>query len=151
MEIFSFLAQYGSWAWVVGGLILLGIELIVPGGIFIWLGGAAIATGLFNFILPMPWAMQWAVFGALSLIAIIIWLKFGRKAMNTKTDTPFLNKRAERFIGREVILEKAIDQGFGRVKLDDTMWRVSGPDLKKGTMVKIVSAKSAVLEVEEIT
>jgi len=151
MDLIEFISKYGSWSWIVGGLILLALELMLPGGILIWLGLAAVATGLVTFIIPIGWAMQWAIYGALALISIILWLKYGRKAMNTKTDNPFLNDRAKRFIGREIVLDKAIDQGYGRVKLDDTIWRVSGQDMAKGSMVKITGYEGAVLEVEEIS
>lgn len=150
MDILSFLAQYGAWSWIIGGLIILAIELIVPGGVFIWLGTAAITTGLVVLVLPIGFAVQWALYGVLALSGIILWLKFGRKAMNTKTDSPFLNKRTERFVGREAVLEDAIHQGFGRVKMDDTTWRVSGDDLPKGARVKIVGHEGVVLKVEVV-
>ncbi len=150
MDLVGFLAQYGAWSWIVGGLILLAIELIVPGGVFVWLGGAAIATGLVVLVLPIGFAMQWVIFGTLALIAIILWLKFGRKMLNTKTDSPFLNKRAERFVGREVVLEEAISGGFGRVKMDDTTWRVAGEDAPKGSKVKIIGHEGVILKVEAV-
>ena len=150
MDLLAFFEQYGPWSWIIGGLILLAIELVVPGGIFIWLGGAAIATGLIILVVPLDFAVQWVLYGALSLVGIVLWLKFGRKMINTKTDSPFLNKRAERFVGREAALEEAIDQGFGRVKMDDTTWRVSGADLPKGSRVKIIGHDGVVLKVEAV-
>ncbi len=149
MDLIAFIAEYGSWSWVVGGLILLAIELIVPGGVFVWLGGAAIATGLVTFLVPMNWPMQWAIYGVLCIVTIVLWLKYGKKAINTKTDNPFLNARAERLVGREASLKEPINQGFGSVKLDDTTWRVSGSDLPKDTMVKIIGYDGTVLKVEK--
>jgi hypothetical protein len=150
MDLIEFISQYGSWAWIVGGLILLAIEIFVPGGVFVWLGAAAIATGLFSFIIPMGWALQWALFGVLTIVGIVLWLKYGRKIINSETDSPFLNKRAKRFFGQKIVLEEAIIQGFGRVKLDDTTWRVAGKDLPKGTIVKVIDADGAILKVEKV-
>ncbi len=150
MDLLDYFAQYGSWSWVIFGFILLAIELVVPGGVFVWLGMAAIATGLVSLILPIDFAWQWVLYGVLSLSGVVLWLKFGRKAMNSETDSPFLNKRAERFVGREAVLEEAISQGFGRVKMDDTTWRVSGKDMRKGTRVKIVGHDGVILKVEPV-
>lgn len=151
MDLIAFLGEYGPWSWIVGGMMLLAIELIVPGGVFVWLGGAAIATGLAVLVLPLGWPVQWALYGILTLVGIILWLKFGRRVANSETDSPFLNERAERFVGRETVLEDAIVQGFGRVKMDDTTWRVAGLDLPKGAKVKILGHDGAVLKVEEVS
>ncbi len=149
MNIIEFIEQYIPWSWIVGGLVLLAIELIVPGGVFVWLGLAAIITGLSILVFPISFAWQWVLFGILSIAGVAIWLKFGRRASNEITENPFLNRRAERLIGREVVLKEAINQGVGRVKIDDTTWRVAGPDLAKGKRVKIVGHDGAILRVEE--
>ena len=44
MDIIALVAQYGAWSWVVGGLVLLALELVVPGGIFLWLGGSVVVA-----------------------------------------------------------------------------------------------------------
>lgn len=49
-----------------------------------------------------------------------------------------------------MVLEQAIEQGFGRVVLGDSVWRVSGPDLPVGQRVRIVGSQGAVLVVEPL-
>ena len=39
--------------------------------------------------------------------------------------------------------------GVGKVKVDDTRWKISGPDLKSGTKIKVVSVQGSVLVVEK--
>ena len=46
-------------------------------------------------------------------------------------------------------LDQAIENGVGYVRLDDSRWKVSGPDLPKGTKVRVTGADGTVLEVEE--
>jgi hypothetical protein len=147
MQIVSFVAANAPWSWVIAGLIFLALELILPGGILVWLGVAGIVTGLMLLFQPLDWPWQWLIFGVLSLGSILVWLRYSRSKPE-KTDRPYLNRRADQLVGQEAVLEQAIAQGFGRIILGDTVWRVSGPDLPKGQRVRIVGASGAVLAVE---
>ncbi len=40
----------GAWAWIILGVLLIGVELLAPGAFFLWLGLAAIVTGLLSLI-----------------------------------------------------------------------------------------------------
>jgi membrane-bound ClpP family serine protease len=42
----SALAALGPWVWIIMGLLFMLVELLAPGLFFIWLGLAALATGL---------------------------------------------------------------------------------------------------------
>lgn len=149
MDILAFAAQYGPWSWVIAGLVLLGLELVLPGGILLWLGVAAVVTGILSAFITMDWPVQFVIFGVLAVASIALWLRL--KPHGTPTDRPFLNRRAERLVGQEVVLNQPIRDGFGRVSLDDTTWRVQGPDLAAGQKVRIVSADGAVLKVEAVS
>lgn len=149
MQIVEFIAANGHWSWIVAGLILLALELVVPGGFLLWMGISGVATGLLLMVQPMPWPLQWLIFGALSLVTIVLWVRWNR-GRPPASDRPYLNQRADRFIGHETVLEEAIEQGFGRVVLGDTVWRVSGPDLPVGQAVRIVGSDGAVLKVEPV-
>ena len=152
MDLINLLAEYGPWAWIVGGIVLLAVELVVPGGVFVWLGAAAVATGLVDLVWPLSLPLQWALFGLLSLLGIFFWLKFWRnRADDAQTDSPFLNRRAARFVGHETELAEPIKDGFGRLKLDDTMWRISGPDLPAGARIRVIGYEAAVLSVEAVS
>jgi membrane protein implicated in regulation of membrane protease activity len=61
------------WGWVIAGAILLGAELTFVSAHFylVFIGGAAIVTGLAAALAaPAPW-VQWALFAALSLISMV--------------------------------------------------------------------------------
>ena len=149
MQIIDFVAANGHWSWIVAGMILLALELVVPGGFLLWMGISGIVTGLLVLVQPMPWPLQWLIFGVLSLLSIALWVQWNRQRP-TASDRPFLNRRADQFIGHETVLEQAIEQGFGRVVLGDTVWRVAGPDLPIGQRVRIAGSDGAVLRVEPI-
>lgn len=149
MDLIAFLAANGPWSWIVAGLVLLGLELVVPGGYLLWVGVAGILTGILTLLQPLPWAVQWLVFGVLSLVSIVVWVRISRHRRN-QSDRPLLNRRADRFIGIEAVLEQPIVEGFGRLALEDTFWRISGPDLPAGRRVRIVGSDGAVLKVEAV-
>ena len=140
------LSKLGTWNWLIIGLVLMGIETFAPGVFMLWLGLAALIVGVLSFSIAWSWQMQVIVFAALSIAMVPLWRYYsGRNAK--QTDKPFLNKRAAGLIGRVFTLEKPIVDGVGTVKIDDTVWRVSGPDAPSGSRVRIVSADGASLTV----
>lgn len=142
--------ELGPWSWWVLGLVLLAAEVIVPGVFLVWIGLAALATGILSLILwdaaLWIWQVQFVVFALLSMIAVLI----GRRIVVTseESDEPLLNKRAESLVGRTAVLEQPIAEGHGRVRLDDTTWAVEGPDLPAGTRVRITASSGRHLTVE---
>jgi membrane protein implicated in regulation of membrane protease activity len=149
MQVLAFIADNAPWSWIVAGLILLALEMVVPGGFLLWMGIAGLVTGLLTLFQPIDWPWQWLIFGVLSLVSIVLWLRWVR-SRPAATDRPYLNRRAEQWVGQEAVVEQGISQGFGRVALGDTVWRVSGPDLPPGQRVRIVGHEGAVLKVEAV-
>ena len=146
MDVIAFIAQFGAWSWVVAGLVILALELVVPGGIFLWLGISAVVTGVVSALVTVSWPLQFLIFGVLAVASVAIWLRI--RPHGTPSDRPFLNRRANRYVGQEVVLAEPIRDGHGRVVLDDTTWRIQGPNLAAGQKVRIVDADGAVLKVE---
>ncbi|MHA6690654.1 NfeD family protein [Devosia sp. A449] len=147
MQIIDFIISYGGWSWIVAGLILLALELVLPGGFLLWMGISGLVTGLMTLFQPISWPMQWLIFGVLSLVSIVLWLRWTRDRP-ADTDRPLLNQRGDQLIGQEAVLDQAIEQGMGRIVLGDSVWRVSGADLPAGSRVRIVGHDGAVLKVE---
>lgn len=141
------LSKLGTWNWLILGVVLMGVETFAPGVFMLWLGLAALIVGLLSFGIAWSWQAQIIAFAALSIAMVPLWRHFsGRNAR--PTDKPFLNKRAEGLVGRVFTLEKPIVDGVGTVRIDDTIWRVSGPDAASGSHVRIVQADGANLRVE---
>ena len=149
MGLVDFIAQNAAWAWIIAGLILLGLELVMPGGYLLWMGIAGVLTGGLVFFQPIAWPLQWLIFGVLSLVSILVWVRVTRQR-ETVSDHPFLNRRGESFVGQDFVLDQPIAGGFGRLALGDTIWRVAGPDLHAGQRIRIVGSEGAVLRVEAI-
>jgi membrane protein implicated in regulation of membrane protease activity len=147
MVLFDLFVTYGPWAWFVIGLVLLALELVLPGGWFLWLGAGGVLTGILAFIPGVTWPWQVTIFGILALATVIGWRLFTRNRV-PRSDRPLLNRRTEAFIGREAVINEPIADGFGRVTLGDTVWRVAGPDLAAGQKIRIIGADGPVLKVE---
>jgi membrane protein implicated in regulation of membrane protease activity len=147
------LADLGEWNWIVLGVVLLVLEILVPGVFLLWIGIAAILTGALSLQLlwlgAWGWQVQVLVFLALSLVSAYIGARIMGKSDGSDTDEPLLNRRAEQLVGRTATLEEAIVNGRGRIRLGDTLWRVSGPDLPAGTNVRVKAAENGQLVVEE--
>jgi membrane protein implicated in regulation of membrane protease activity len=146
MQIIDLISNYGPWSWMVAGLILLALELAAPGGFFLWLGISGIVTGILAFVPGISQAFQWVIFGALGLVSVLLWRRYSRGHADV-TVRPFLNNRAERFVGHEAVIDTPIVNGFGKLRLGDTDWRISGPDLAAGAKVRIVAHDVGVLKV----
>jgi len=61
------------WGWIIAGAILLGAELSFVNAQFylVFIGSAAILTGLATLVLPLaPW-LQWALFAILALVSMV--------------------------------------------------------------------------------
>lgn len=140
----NFLSQLGNWNWFIAGGLLLALEVMVPGTFMLWLGLAAIATGVIGWIVSMSWQIQIVLFAILSVISVLLGRRFYPTAV-TETDKPFLNRRADAFVGRTFTLDEPIVSGTGRVRVDDTTWRVTGPDCPAGTKVRVERADGASL------
>ncbi|TXJ10130.1 MAG: NfeD family protein [Afipia sp.] len=141
------LSKLGTWNWLILSVVLMAIETFAPGVFMLWLGLAALIVGVLSFGITWSWQAQIIAFAALSIVMVPLWRYYSGK--NAKpTDNPFLNKRAEGLVGRVFTLEKPIVDGVGTVRIDDTVWRVSGPNAPSGSRVKIVSADGASLRVD---
>jgi membrane protein implicated in regulation of membrane protease activity len=149
----SLFFELGPWNWIVLGFVLLALEILAPGVFLLWVGIAALIVGGISILAWeasfWPWQVQVLVFLALSLVTAIL----GKKIMSKRgdqSDQPLLNQRSEQLVGRTATLAEPITEGRGRIRMDDTTWRVSGPDLPAGARVKVVSTDSYGLVVEAV-
>jgi membrane protein implicated in regulation of membrane protease activity len=137
----------GPWAWIIAGVIFLMLELAVPGAFMMWLGIAALLVGVISLLVVWSWQWQFVAFAVFALISVPLWRRLAHK-VESPSGSPMLNRRAEGLVGREFTLEKPIVDGTGTVRIDDTIWRVHGPDRPAGSRVKVTRADGANLAVE---
>lgn len=150
--IMQWVSELGPWNWMVLGAVLLLLEILAPGVFFLWVGIAAVLTGTLSLQLwdtaIWIWQVQVLVFLALSVAAALIGRRFFAAGKSDDTDQPLLNQRDRQLVGRTATLEEAISNGYGRIRLGDTLWRVTGPDLPAGARVRVASSSNGELRVE---
>ncbi|MCK5809472.1 MAG: NfeD family protein [Cocleimonas sp.] len=142
--------QLSHWHWWSFAILLIILEIFSPAAFFLWLGIAAAVTGLITLIAPeMHGAIQVVIFSIFSVVAV--WL--GRTWFQhnpIETDQPFLNQSNEEFIGKVYVVEQAISNGSGRIKVGDSSWKAAGEEAAKGDKVRVVSVGATVLTVVRI-
>lgn len=144
--IVEVLQMLGPWTWWVIGILLAAVEVVAPGAFFLWFAMAAILVGVIALAVDLGWQVEILLFIVFAVIAAFL----GRRFYGTTEDTSTagtLNDRLRRQVGRPAVLETAIANGTGHIRLDDTLWRVEGPDLPAGTPVTIVSVDNGRLRV----
>lgn len=144
----SMLEEIVFWNWWVFALVLIIVEVLVAGTFFLWMGISAGLVGLVLFVMPgLGWEIQLSLFAIFSVISIIIsriWL-----AKHARTATPStLNRRGSQYIGREFTLTEPIVNGIGRLNVDDTIWRISGPDMDSGVQIIVDGIDGTILRVK---
>ncbi len=148
--ILELLGSLQPWHWALLAVVLVILEILAPGIYFLWMGIAAgIVAAMLWLFSELGWQAQFLAFALFSIASVAV----GRIWLNrslTHTDEPTLNRRGEQYIGRVVTLEEPIVDGLGRIRLDDTIWKVQGPDCETGSRVRITGTQGVVLLVEKV-
>ncbi|MEA2933359.1 MAG: inner membrane protein [Variibacter sp.] len=143
----NYFYSFGVWNWFILAGVLLAIELLAPGTFMLWFGLAAILIGLISLLVEWPWQAQVVAFAACSLLSLLLWRRFSPR-VEEEHPQPFLNRRAEGFVGRVFTLDRAIVDGGGAVRIGDTLWQVRGPDTPTGARVRVTGVDGAMLVVD---
>lgn len=137
------------WHWWVIGLALIALETFVPGAVFLWMGISALVVGLITAVVTLGWPTQLVLFGLLSLASFFAYRRL-RPERDLQSDAPTLNRRGASYVGRQFTLAEPIVNGVGRLRVDDSQWRISGIDAPAGVTVRVVHADGATLHVERV-
>lgn len=144
----SVLQALTPWHWWVLAVLLIILEIVTPGVFLLWLGLASAIVGGLLWLWPgMDWQWQllgFALLGVFNILLVRRYLSF----RPIQTDQPRLNRRGEQYIDRIFALDEPIINGFGKIRVDDSIWKVEGADAPVGTRVRVVGVDGALLKVE---
>lgn len=139
------------WHWFIPAVILLILEMLVPGAFLLWLGVAAGVTGAALWLVPgLGVEMQMLLFSVTAVASITGWTAY-RQRHPAVSEQPSLNRRGSQYVGRVFTLDEPIVNGRGRLRVDDTVWRITGAELPAGTRVSVVAVDGTALVVMPVT
>lgn len=154
--LIDFFMNLGFWNWFFLAILLFALETFIPGVHFLWFGLAATVVGLLvtgamnlGYADVFSWPLQLVTFAAISVLTVF-WVKSLSKSDPTKSDEPNLNIRGAQYIGRTVVVEDAIKNGRGRVRVGDTLWNAEGEDAATGARVSVTGVSGTALVVERV-
>jgi len=148
MSLFDFFDTLADhWWWLLAAAILGILEIFVPGIFLVWMAIAAGITGLMVAFLPIAFPYQLGIFALLAFAAVYSGRSYYERNP-VASDDPKLNERTARLIGQTVVVETAIRNGQGRVKVGDSVWIARGPDAPAGSQVVVTAADGSCLSVE---
>jgi len=130
------------WHWLALGLLLVGLEMVVPSFVLIWLGASAFVVGFLMLVLPISFAMQLVIWGVLSILSLILWFKYVAPKMKDKT---YSGMALEALFGKVgTVLDYNADSSRGRLRfpaplLGEDEWRfICEEKLTAGDKVSVV-------------
>jgi hypothetical protein len=139
------------WLWLVLGLVLVGIELLTPGGFFvIFFGAAAILLGVLGGLgLSGPMWLQWLLFSALSILSLVF---FRAPLMRRFRLGESTGPAVDTLVGEVgVVVEPPGADGYGKIELRGATWtaRNSGATpLTKGARCRVTRVEGLTLWIE---
>ena len=140
---------HAGWLWAIGGLLLLIAEIIAPGFFLVFLGVAAIATGLFTLLFDLGPGPQFALFVVYTALAVMIGKRwYGEPDDNNQNVR--LNDPARRLVGRTVTVVEPVDDHGGRVRVGDSEWSARGGPATAGERVTVTGVDGNCLTVEPV-
>ena len=138
-----------GWIWAIGGILLLIAEIIAPGFFLIFIGAAAIATGIFALLFDLGLAPQLVLFALYAGLAVMIGKRWYAEP-DGGDQRHAINDPARRLIGRTVTVVTDVDDHGGRVRVGDGEWNARGGPAAAGERVTVTGVEGNCLMVEPV-
>lgn len=138
-----------GWLWAIGGVLLLIAEIIAPGFFLVFVGAAAIATGIFTLLFDLGLAPQLILFAVYSGLAVMLGKRWYAEP-HGGDERHVINDPAKRLVGRTVTVSSDVDDHGGRVRLGDGEWNARGGPAAAGERVTVTGVDGNCLLVEPV-
>jgi inner membrane protein len=138
-----------GWIWAIAGVLLLIAEIIAPGFFLVFVGAAAIATGLFTLLFDLGTAPQMILFAVYSLLAVLIGKRWYGEP-DAIDENLRLNDPSRRLVGKTVTVVEQVDDHGGRVRVGDGEWNARGGPVAPGERAKVIGVEGNCLIVEAV-
>src|SRR6056297_1691696 len=143
-----------TWIFLGGGLLLMLLELALPGGVALFLGFSGITVGVLRFLgLISRTGASIAVWLVLSVVLTIAIRPFIKKYLKPESYFKYADEDYETMDQIvEVIEEINEDNNSGRIRLDGTSWKAKSLEgtIKAGEKVRIQYRENTTWIVESL-
>ena len=150
-EILSFDPSF--WHWWALGVVLIGIEIIVPSTFLLGPALAGFVMGVLQLIFPdLGFDIMLGLYAVMALILTVFIRRYVEK-YPLNTDRPLLNQRSAKMVGQRTTLTETLLNGKGRIPLGDSTWTArseDGSEIQSGSKVEVVDADGATLIVRAV-
>lgn len=135
--------------WLCFGGLLLAAELLGASGYLLWSGIAAALVGILTWLFPLSWEQQSLTFAVLTLLVAWLWWKWLSHRQSLSSSSGALNQRGKQLLGMQATVIEPMQNGFSRVKIGDSTWRVSATEaLNVGDNVVVIGLDGITLQVK---
>ncbi|MDK9699642.1 MAG: NfeD family protein [bacterium] len=109
------------WIWIIAGAVLLGVEVLTPGGFYVFFFGiGAILIGILLVLgLPLNTTLQLLMFLSLSVVLLLVF----RRRLLPLFETKKSNEAIEHIISETAFAKSELPpNGYGQVEFRGTSW-----------------------------
>jgi inner membrane protein len=140
-----------AWIWIIVGVMLMGLEIIIPGVFLIWIGTGALVAGLALTLAPdLMLAWQILVFAVSMIVSLSVGFFIQRRSGAT-TGARHLNRELDAMVGTRYVAVSDFRLGRGRIRVGDTTYGALGEDgIQKGTQVEVVKVENSDIVVRKV-
>ncbi|MDX5298879.1 MAG: NfeD family protein [Gammaproteobacteria bacterium] len=136
--------------WAIGALVLLVLEILVPGFYLLWFGVAGLAVALIVALADgLAWQVAMILFAVFSLATILLGDRLWKRRQQDHPDV--LNDRLSHILGKTYTADTPITPREGRIRVGDSTWsaRLEGEgQIDAGRSVRVVRVEGMVLFVQ---
>ncbi|MBX2831186.1 MAG: NfeD family protein [Rhodospirillales bacterium] len=150
MDFFSELSVE-FWHWWILACLMLVLEMLLPGVIFLWLSIAAVAVGLVVLVVSdIALELQLIAFGVFSILSFVLGRRFFRHKGNG-SDAEDISSATSSLVGKTAILTEDTINGVVRQSVYGSSWVLkSDEELVKGQKVRVLAVEGSALRVEAV-
>ncbi|MBN2613092.1 MAG: NfeD family protein [Bacteroidales bacterium] len=148
-DLNSFFTAPVTWFFI--GLVLLLLELVLPGFVIIFFGAGAWITAAACLFFDIGINTQVIIFIIASVTLLLLTRKYIRNKFFTEK-TAHSDELEEEFVGKTAVVEVSIKKGYpGKVSFKGTTWTaMSDETIEKGQLAEITGKESINLIVKPI-
>jgi inner membrane protein len=134
--------------WIIAGLLMLILELFIPGVVIGFFGAGALIAGLIGWVFDIPWQAEVVIFLGSSVLMLLFMRKYVIKKLNKKDRSDEI----EDIIGAEAIVaERITPQTPGKVQFRSSLWKAESEEvIEPESRVRIIGKRSIVLIVKPL-